>query len=773
MRKLLFLLLVSIACIAKAGNSSYVPFTYLGTDVELCDSTTMQKLRLHKNSFVYVKDSVSDKMKEVMVAIGKNVGFVTFKPKLKQGEKLTQLFKKLQKPGHEIKNTPFMDMVEWETFQEENRNSHILALVCLTASKSLLLNATGKDVDIYRDDSFVQELAAGSSMVVDKPEQTDSVNLLVAGNDAKNVPTVVTVKFAETAKDGVSGVWFAVVAVVVLLFGAVVAVLVVHFFQKRAHKDKGAKKDANNKTKVDDNDFRLVVNSKKVGKVFRSYALEQGRGKNKQIIYLLQKVKFPSREYLEKYVEEIVAHNYNGDKGIAKFIIDEVGKNADVSTSLELPVEFHTVDEAKDGKEWMKVKTKKDKFFARFIAPFVEPDPQIALLPDEPSQQEVDYVAELDSQVARLAAFVPATPDGEVVPESVMVSMVELNGVCDSLRTIGKSVGEALADIDNVRLEMNSAANEQMSQLKINHEEEMKILNEQRVKEVKEAVDNTNHEWLVKTEAMQKEHAEAVAKAARLEVDFKCEKENKEKALSEIGLLNRTIARKDEESKAYNSLLVFYRSCRQYAALAVEMFDTVSAVERLASRLYNAYLEKGKDRDTFCYFMTRVNRKFLSSTEGIKNLHEVYEIELRMLASTGLVPKKGWIDCLLESQKDESMWPEQLKMKLYRDAFEQYCGIAVVMADEYAYLMSNMVDDVDKDIEKKISEKSEYMQKLVGKLGYKLVYARPFTPVTQYENVENTEFVDLGIAKDTIVEIKKMGVAYGTKSPKTEVSVQQ
>ena len=42
-----------------------------------------------------------------------------------------------------------------------------------------------------------------------------------------------------------------------------------------------------------------------------------------------------------------------------------------------------------------------------------------------------------------------------------------------------------------------------------------------------------------------------------------------------------------------------------------------------------------------------------------------------------------------------------------------------------------------------------------------------------YDNVENTDFVDLGMVKDTIVEIKKMGVAYGTKNPKTEVTVQQ
>ena len=229
----------------------------------------------------------------------------------------------------------------------------------------------------------------------------------------------------------------------------------------------------------------------------------------------------------------------------------------------------------------------------------------------------------------------------------------------------------------------------------------------------------------------------------------------------------------NKESKEYNTRLVFYRSCSEYAALAVEMFDTVNAVELLASRLYNAYVKNGRDRDTFCYYMTRVNRKFLSSVAQIKNLHEVYEAELRMLAATGLVPRNGWIDSLLKSQKKESMWTGQLQAKLYRDVFEQYSGCAVIMADEYAYMMGKMLADIDKDIEKELIAKSEHLQKLVAKLGYKLVYARPFTSIRMYDNVENTDFVDLGMVKDTIVEIKKMGVAYGTKNPKTEVTVQQ
>ena len=367
--------------------------------------------------------------------------------------------------------------------------------------------------------------------------------------------------------------------------------------------------------------------------------------------------------------------------------------------------------------------------------------------------------------------------DGEGVedrPEKVEVNVGELCGVHESLKAFVITVKDELANVDKITMDVNKAANDQMAKLKRDHEEEIKQLNDRNAEKVQTAVAENDKKWEEDTAIMKKQHEEAVKKAAKLEVDCKREKEEKEKAHETINNLNATIARKDEESKEYNTRLVFYRSCSEYAAIAVEMFDTVNAVEQLASRLYNAYVENGRDCDTFCYYMTRVNRKFLSSVAQIKNLHEVYEAELRMLAATGLVPRNGWIDRLLESQKKESLWTGQLQAKLYRDVFEQYSGCAVIMADEYAYMIGKMLADIDKGIEKELVAKSEHLQKLVAKLGYKLVYARPFTPITKYDNVVNTKFEDLdGIAKDTIVEIKKMGVAYGTKDPKTEVTVQQ
>lgn len=445
--------------------------------------------------------------------------------------------------------------------------------------------------------------------------------------------------------------------------------------------------------------------------------------------------------------------------------------NADVQLSLDLPVTFSTEEPRSNRDAWKKVKPGRRVYWVKSIAPFVEPDLQV--VSETTSQQSENALNDANDLVVCLSALLPPLQqDGEgveVLPEKMEVNVSMLYGVYESLKALITTVNDVLAKKDDA----NNAANQQMSELDNRYKNEIKQLNESHAKNVQASVDENDKKWREDTKKLRQQHDEAVARAKELKGNYEREKKEKEKAHETISDLNATIERKDKESKEYNTRLVFYRSCSEYAALAVEMIDTVNAVELLASRLYNAYVKNGRDRDTFCYYMTRVNRKFLSSVAQIKNLHEVYEAELRMLAATGLVPRNGWIDSLLKSQKKESMWTGQLQAKLYRDVFEQYSGCAVIMADEYAYMMGKMLADIDKDIEKELIAKSEHLQKLVAKLGYKLVYARPFTSITMYDNVENTDFVDLGMVKDTIVEIKKMGVAYGTKSPKTEVTVQQ
>lgn len=763
MRKLLFLLFVSIACMVKAGNNKPVTYLYQGVDTEITDSVTKHKIQLRKNGVIYVDGCVHDTLKTVKLRIGNGQWF-DFKPTLKPKEKMSQFFKKMPKVG-KVAISPFGSMTELENYKKDNPKKNMLvAVVSFADGKNLLLNNTSVDIDVYMNDSFSQTLDKGGCMIVSQPANADSVNVVVAC--AKKLPTVFTVKFGEATDGGVPAWWVAVAAVFALLVGAGVTIGIIIRVKKKSA-DKSNKKKA---AVVDANDFKLSVN-KNPPSQFKGY--EQRIGKQKKLICIMQTVKFPANKViLNNYIDEIVMY-YGGNENIRKYINDELNRNVDVQFSLDLPVMFSREKPRSNRDAWKKVKPGKLDYWVKFIAPFIEPD---SLVTESTALQSENAINDAQELVARLSALLPQQ-DGEGVedrPEKVEVNVGELCGVHESLKAFVITVKDELANVDKIKMDVSKAANDQMAKLKRDHEDEIKQLNDINVERVQTAVAENDKKWEEDTAIMKKQHEEAVRKAAKYEGDFKRENEAKEKALETINNLNATIARKDEESKEYNTRLVFYRSCSEYAALAVEMFDTVNAVEQLASRLYNAYVENGRDRDTFCYYMTRVNRKFLSSCAKIKNLHEVYEAELRMLAATGLVPRNGWIDRLLESQKKESMWTGQLQAKLYRDVFEQYSGCAVIMADEYAYMIGKMLADIDKSIEKELVAKSEHLQKLVAKLGYKLVYARPFTPITKYDNVVNTKFEDLdGIAKDTIVEIKKMGVAYGTKDPKTEVTVQQ
>lgn len=753
MRKLLFLLLVSIASITKAGNNNPVTYLYQGVDTEVTDSATKHKIQLRKNGVIYVDGCVDDTLKTIKLRIG-NGRWFDFKPALKPKEKMSQIFKIMPKAG-KLAISSFGSMTELKNYKTENPKKNMLvAVVPLIDGKNLLLNNTSSDIDVYMNDSFSQTLGKGGCMIVSKPTNADSVNVVVTC--AKKLPTVVTVKFGEVTDSGMTGWWVALAAVLALLIGTGVTIGIIRFKKKS--------------DVVDAKDFKLSVN-KNPPSQFKGY--EQRIGKQKQLICLMQTVKFPTNNaFLNNYIDEIVRY-YGGNENIRKYINDKLKRNVDVQLLLDLPVTFSTKKPRSNCDAWKKVQPRKNIYWVKFIAPFVEPG---SLLSESTALQSENLLNDAKELVARLSALLPQQ-DGEGVediPKKVEVNVGELCGVHESLKAFVITVKDELANVDKIKTDVNKAANDQMAKLKRDHEVEIKQLNDRNAKKVQTAVAENDKKWEVDTAIMKKQHEEAVKKAAKLEVDCKREKEEKEKAHETINNLNATIARKDEESKEYNTRLVFYRSCSEYAAIAVEMFDTVNAVEQLASRLYNAYVENGRDCDTFCYYMTRVNRKFLSSVAQIKNLHEVYEAELRMLAATGLVPRNGWIDRLLESQKKESLWTGQLQAKLYRDVFEQYSGCAVIMADEYAYMIGKMLADIDKGIEKELVAKSEHLQKLVAKLGYKLVYARPFTLITKYDNVVNTKFEDLdGIAKDTIVEIKKMGVAYGTKNPKTEVTVQQ
>lgn len=213
MRKLFFLLLVSVACMTKAGNNNPVTYLYQGADTEITDSATMHKIQLRKNWVVYVDGCVDDTLKTVKLRIGSGQWFY-FKPALKPEEKMSQFFKKIPKAG-KLAISSFESVAELEEYKKENPKKNLLvAVVPFANGKSLLLNNTSADIDMYMNNSFCLTLGKGGCMLVSKPTNADSVNVVVAC--AKKLPTVVTVKFADGtdgADGGVPGRWVALAAV--------------------------------------------------------------------------------------------------------------------------------------------------------------------------------------------------------------------------------------------------------------------------------------------------------------------------------------------------------------------------------------------------------------------------------------------------------------------------------------------------------------------------------------------------------------------------------
>ena len=98
MRKLLFLLLVSVACMIKAGNNNPVTYLYQGVDTEVTDSATKHKIQLRKNGVIYVDGCVNDTLKTIKLRIGNGQWF-DFKPALKPKENISQFFKRMPKAG--------------------------------------------------------------------------------------------------------------------------------------------------------------------------------------------------------------------------------------------------------------------------------------------------------------------------------------------------------------------------------------------------------------------------------------------------------------------------------------------------------------------------------------------------------------------------------------------------------------------------------------------------------------------------------------------------
>lgn len=232
-----------------------------------------------------------------------------------------------------------------------------------------------------------------------------------------------------------------------------------------------------------------------------------------------------------------------------------------------------------------------------------------------------------------------------------------------------------------------------------------------------------------------------------------------------------TIKRLEEESSLYNERVVFFRSTQEFAKLSLAFFDAYDTLMDEMGKQKMKEPSNPDEVDNYNYYMARIERKFLKTASGVKNL-ESWRHELQLLAQTALVPTGGIIDSKLGGKKvKESEWDSTLRMLLYHDVMSILAGAAVVMSDEMALMLPHQVQGVKgADQFSKISDR---LQKAISGMGYDLNYVRPFTKLSQYKDVENVRFTEADVPSGTIFEIMKMALNYGATKGKTEVSAKE
>lgn len=216
---------------------------------------------------------------------------------------------------------------------------------------------------------------------------------------------------------------------------------------------------------------------------------------------------------------------------------------------------------------------------------------------------------------------------------------------------------------------------------------------------------------------------------------------------------------------------MFFRSTQEFAKLSLAFFDAYDTLMDEMGKQKMKEPSNPDEVDNYNYYMARIERKFLKTASGVKNL-ESWRHELQLLAQTALVPTGGIIDSKLGGKKvKESEWDSTLRMLLYHDVMSILAGAAVVMSDEMALMLPHQVQGVKgADQFSKISDR---LQKAISGMGYDLNYVRPFTKLSQYKDVENVRFTEADVPSGTIFEIMKMALNYGATKGKTEVSAKE
>lgn len=227
------------------------------------------------------------------------------------------------------------------------------------------------------------------------------------------------------------------------------------------------------------------------------------------------------------------------------------------------------------------------------------------------------------------------------------------------------------------------------------------------------------------------------------------------------------INRMQKEMKLYTERAVFFLPAQGFAQRAAAFFDELDQLQADATR-FKTDVPPGVNADDYNYYLMRIERKFYTAIAKVDALPQ-WRRELQMLAKTGLIPAGGLIDKRMGGGKVKEQEMEgTLRMLLYQAVMNTLAGAAVVMSDEMAIMLPQMVAGVKgADVFVKTTSR---LKKAITDMGYELNYVMPFSMLSAYKDVQNVQFTKADVPEGTIFEVMKMAVNFGSTKSNTEVS---
>ncbi len=287
--------------------------------------------------------------------------------------------------------------------------------------------------------------------------------------------------------------------------------------------------------------------------------------------------------------------------------------------------------------------------------------------------------------------------------------------------------------------------------------------------EIKKELNRTN--TILRNAITDKNNAEQETKKIKRELDVT------NNALSEA---NITISKKNieisglkENSKIYSQRIGIFSEIQNYAKIMDNILREIKEIEAGALDMANLTLsvDNKKAEDDLNYYVMRIIGKYANFKKGITN-YEEFCYDIHNLADSGILLKTSWLFKEISNVNEKDLLGS-FKLTAYQKFFKILSGAAIIMSDEFAYLLPQWVSGVGN---KQVYVFTTYTKNLLAlneQLGYSIIYVKPGDQLRTDGSIENKKFAEANIPSGTIFEILKLAVNYGTSSDKTEVSAKE